>query len=182
MSWKYRPDETDILFGDGAPTAAAPRPTLYLDRLTGNVYANLGGGSTWTPSSRIASSSIETVTGDTRVITTADDGMTFFLARAGGIAFTLPANASSGFRCSFIVKTAPTTVCTVTAATADTISGWPINAGGADSVADGNAAGDVLNFAANVALPSDRADFISDGTTWHVRATAKAINAITITG
>lgn len=178
----YNPGETDIYFGDGAPSASVDRPSLYIDRVTGNTWLNRGAGATWTVTARLAGSAYETVTSATRTLTSADDGLIFFLDRAAGIAFTLPANAGVGFRCTFIVKTAPTTICTVTAATADTISGWPINVGGADSSADGNAAGDVLNFAANTALPSDRADFVSDGTSWHVRATAKVINAITITG
>lgn len=182
MSWKYRPDETDVLYGDGVPTSVVVRPTIYIDRSTGTSWVNLGGGSTWSVGARLTTGTYETVTTTPRVITSADDGLVFFLAKADGIAFTLPANATVGFRCTFIVKTAPTTICTITAATADTIAGWPINTGGADGSGDGNAAGDVLNFAANVALPADRADFVSDGTTWHVRATSKVINAITITG
>lgn len=170
------------IFGDGVPTQSYDRPTQYIDRTTGNSWVNKGGGSIWTIAGRITGGGVEVVTAATRVLTAADDGMIFFLDRAAGIAFTLPANSSLGFRCSFITKTAPTTICTVTAATTDTIIGWPINTGGADGSGDGNAAGDVLNFAANVSLPGDRADFVCDGVSWHVRATSKVINSITITG
>lgn len=114
-------------------------------------------------------------------LTSANNGTTYFLASAGGFTVTLPAH-EAGLRFKFIVKTNPTTAYVILSATADTIVGWPINCGGADSVADGNAAGDQLNFVANTALAGDFAEFISDGTSWHVHAHAKALNAITITG
>lgn len=104
-----------------------------------------------------------------------------FLALAGGFAVTLPV-AAVGLNFLFIAKISPTTAYTITSVVSDTIIGWPINCGGADSVADGNAAGDVVNFVANTALAGDQAEFFCDGTSWHVRAIAKAINAITITG
>jgi len=124
--------------------------------------------------------STETVT-TTNTILASENGKTFFLNAAGGFTSTLP-TAAAGLRFTFIVKTNPTTAYIVAAATADTIVGWPSNIGGADSVADGNALGDQLNFAANTALAGDMAEFFSDGTYWYVRAHAKAINAITITG
>lgn len=121
-----------------------------------------------------------------RTLTTADSGKTFFLALAGGFTVTLPATASSaGCRFTFIAKVSPTTAYIITSAggsSGDDIVGWPSNIGGADSVADGNAAGDLLNFVANTALAGDMAEFFCDGTFWYVRAHAKAINALTITG
>jgi hypothetical protein len=115
-------------------------------------------------------------------VTAADNGKTFYINHATGFAITLP-TAVLGMRYTFILKTGPTSGDhTVTAATADTIVGWPSNIGGADSVADGNALGDVLNFKVTASLPGDRAEFFSDGSFWYVRAHAKAINAITITG
>jgi hypothetical protein len=116
-----------------------------------------------------------------KTLTEADSGVTQFLDLAGGFTVTLPA-LKLGLRFPFVVKTAPTTAYIIASATNDNIIGWPSNIGGADSVADGNAAGDVLNFVANVALAGDMAEFFCDGTSWHVRAHAKAINAITITG
>lgn len=184
----YRNDETDVFLNQGVPTTSfSQKPHIVIDTATGVQWINLGGvgpgaAATFYRSAGVAAGNFESVTGSTRVITAADDGMIFGLARAAGIAFTFTGTLPTGFRVGFVVQTAPTTICTITAPTADTISGWPINVGGADSSADGNAAGDVLNFAANTALPSDRADMLYDGTTWHVRATAKVINAITITG
>lgn len=184
----YRPDETDVFYGSGAPTVSkSERPHIYIDFTAGVQYLNLGGiqpgaSATYYPFGSQASGRIETVTADARVIVAADHGMTFFLSRAAGIAFTLPANSLTGFTCTFIVKTAPTTDCTITAATADTIIGYPVASSGGDESANGNAAGDVLNFKANTALPSDSAVFVSDGTSWHVRAIVKATGAVTITG
>lgn len=116
-----------------------------------------------------------------RVLTAADTEKTFFLNLAGGFDVTLPAQAV-GLHFTFIVKTAPTTAYTITSAVSDTIIGYPGNVGGADSVADGNAAGDVINFVANVALAGDMVELWGDGTSWFARAQAKAINALTITG
>lgn len=122
----------------------------------------------------------------TRTLTAADNGKTFFLDLAGGFTVTLPVSATIGsFFCRFIVKTSPTTAYVITdslTTSGDTIVGWPINIGGADSVADGNAAGDQLAFVANTALAGDMAEFWGWEGKWYVQATAKAINAIAITG
>lgn len=155
-------------------TWATNFPTLLEDEraITTALMIKAGAG---------ASGGVETLT-TTRAIVAADNGKTFFLNSATGFAITLPA-AVAGMRFLFISKLANTSGDhTITAATADTIVGWPVNIGGADSVADGNAAGDVLNFKANAALAGDMAEFFTDGNFWMVRANAKAINAITITG
>lgn len=114
-------------------------------------------------------------------LTAGDSGQTIFLNAAGGGAIVLPAQAV-GMRFEFIIKTAPTTAWTITSVVSDTIIGYPIASLGSDETGNGNAAGDVLNFVANTALPSDTAIFTSDGTSWQVRATCKATGAITITG
>jgi len=117
-----------------------------------------------------------------KTLTAAESGKTIFIDNATGFAITLP-SAAAGLKFTFVLKTGPTSGDhTVTAATADTIVGWPSNIGGADSVADGNALGDVLNFKVTASLAGDMAELISDGTYWYARAHAKAINAITITG
>lgn len=178
----YREDETDVFYGVGAPTANVPRPSLYIDRSTGATWVNLGGGTTWyVTAGGAAAGQVEVLTA-ARVLTVADNGKTFFLSLAGGFDVTLPALATGAFHATFIVKTNPTTAYTLTGATADKIIGWPSNVGGADSVADGNALGDVVNFVANVALAGDMAELWMDGAFYYVRAHAKAINAITITG
>lgn len=179
MAWKYRQDELTVLSGLGAPSGAAGDPTLYVDRLTGNTYLNNGSGSTTWNAGGI--SNIETLTA-ARVLVAADNNKVFFLNLAGGFDVTLPALTVAGFHATFIVKTSPTTAYTLTGATADKIVGWPSNVGGADSVGDGNALGDVVNFVANVALAGDLAELWMDGAFYYVRAHAKAINAITITG
>lgn len=117
-----------------------------------------------------------------KTLTSVDSGKTFYLDLAGGFTVTLPANATAGFKATFIVKTAPTTAYILLAATADTIIGYPVASTGGDESANGNAAGDQVNFVANTALPSDRVDVEFDGTSVHVRATCKATGAITITG
>lgn len=181
MSYKYRPDETDTLFGDGVPTSTQVRPILYIDRSTGGLWFNLGGGSTWSFAGGTANAGVEILTA-ARVLTSADNGKTFFLNIATGFDVTLPALATTAFHCTFIVKTSPTTAYTLTGATADKIVGWPSNVGGADSSGDGNAAGDVVNFVANVSLAGDMAELWMDGAFYYIRAHAKVINAITITG
>lgn len=158
---------------------AVTGPTSYLDRATGASYFNGGGAATnWAASGL---NNIETLTA-ARVLVAGDSGKTFFLSLAGGFDVTLPALTTAGFHATFIVKTSPTTAYTLTGATADKIVGWPSNVGGADSVADGNALGDVVNFVANTALAGDMAELWMDGAFYYVRAHAKAINAITITG
>lgn len=114
-------------------------------------------------------------------LTALESGATFFLNLAGGFTVTLPANAGK-WKFSFIVGTAPTTAYILLAATADTLIGYPVASAGSDETANGNAAGDQVNFVANTALPGDRVDVECDGTSIHVRATCKATGAITITG
>ena len=126
-----------------------------------------------------ANPSVTLTTGAT--LTVNQGGTTFFLAAAGGGAIVLPA-ATAGLTLTFIIKTAPTTDWTLTSAVADTIVGYPVAALGSDETANGNAAGDVFNFKANVSLPSDKAVFVSDGTSWQVTAVGKATGWATITG
>lgn len=114
-------------------------------------------------------------------LTALESGATLLLNLAGGFTVTLPANAGK-WRFTFIVGTAPTTAYILLAATADTIIGYPQSSVGADESANGNAAGDQINFVANTALPGDRVDVECDGTSIHFRGTCKATGALTITG
>jgi len=115
-------------------------------------------------------------------LTASDSGKIFGLAAAAGFTVTLP-TAAQGLHFRFVATVNPTSgAYIILSATADTMIGWPSNIGGADSVADGNAAGDQVNFASGVALAGDQVEIFSDGTSWFVTGHAKAINAITITG
>jgi hypothetical protein len=117
----------------------------------------------------------------TKTITAAESGSVFFLSLAGGFTATLPAVAL-GLHYTFVVKTAPTTAYIIASATADNIIGYPVAAVGTDESANGNTAGDQINFVANVALPGDSVEVWSDGTSWFAKASGKATGAITITG
>lgn len=179
MAWPYRSDELQVLGSVGAPTVARDRPTLNVDLTTGGLSLNLGAGSTTYNAAGILNYEVLTAA---RVLVPADSGKVFYLSLAGGFDVTLPALATAGFKATFIVKTSPTTAYTLTGATSDKIVGWPSNVGGADSVGDGNALGDVVNFVANTALAGDMCELWMDGAFYYVRAHAKAIAAITITG
>lgn len=122
----------------------------------------------------------ETVT-TTNVLTAAENGGVYFLSLAGGFTTTLPA-VQNGLHFTFIVKTAPTTAYIIASATNDNIIGYPVSSVGADESANGNAAGDQINFVANTALPGDSVEVWSDGTSWFARCVGKATGAITITG
>lgn len=155
MSWKYRPDETDVLFGDGVPTLSVDRPTLYLNRLTGASYVNLGGGTTWNSGGVGGLTSITPLTSAT-TLTANDSGKTFLLNLATGFTVTLPANTTVGFNARFIVGIAPTTAYIISAATADTIGGTVLSASGGAEDTEGAFTADSITFVANVAVPGDR--------------------------
>ena len=182
MATGFSPEFATIQQGYGVPSHQANVGTLYFDVSGGVLFRNTTGGTAWCVCAAGGQGACETLAA-ARTLTIADSGKTFFLALAGGFTVTLPANAlGAGFTARFVATVSPTTAYIILAATADTIVGWPLNCGGADSVADGNALGDQINFAANVALAGDQVDIIGDGTLWYARANAKAINAITITG
>jgi len=119
-------------------------------------------------------------------LTSADSGKIFFLALAGGFTVTLPTTSTSaGVRYKFIVKVAPTTAYIVTSAggsSGDDIIGYPVASTGGDESANGNTLGDIVNFVANTALPSDWVELVCDGIYWYFSGNCKATGAITITG
>jgi len=114
-------------------------------------------------------------------LTAAESGAKYYLNAAGGFNTTLPANAGL-WEFEFIVMTAPTTAYVITAATADTIAGYPVASLGSDETGNGNTAGDVINFVANTALPGDSVKVSCNGVTVHATCIGKATGAITITG
>lgn len=182
MSWKYRADEVTVLHGVGIPSSSQEGPTLYIDRGTGKTYLNQGGGTTWNVA---LNSGYETLV-TTEALTVHDSGTVFFLNLAGGFTATLPATASSaGVRYTFIVKTAPTTAYIIASAggsSGDDIIGYLVASTGGDESSNGNAAGDQINFVANVALPGDMVMLFCDGAKWYATCICKATGAITITG
>lgn len=132
-----------------------------------------------------------TVIVDTAV-TAAQSGTTFFVAATDptlGVTITLPAVAA-GLVYSFILVNPPTgtagthdhVIVNASGASGDQMIGYPVASSGADVTANGNTAGDQVNFVCDIALAGDRVDVVSNGTSWFVSATCKATGAITITG
>lgn len=177
MSWFYRPDQYDTLTFNGLPSGTPNGATLGIDRTTGVQYWNPGGTSTW--SQRGAAEAITAA----RTLTAADNGKTFLLALATGFTVTLPANATVGFSCKFLVAIAPTTAYIIAAATADTMAGSTYDTSGGASDTEAAFTGDQLNFVANVAVIGDRADIYIDGTYGvFAHAWTSASGGATITG
>lgn len=175
----YRSDETDVFFGSGVPTFSADRACLYIDKTTGMVYTNLGGGTTWSASTTGA---FETLTA-ARVLTAADSGRTFWLSLAGGFDITLPALTGTSLKFTFIVKTVPTTAYTITGATADKIMGHVLSSSGAaEDVALVADPGDVINFVASTAVQGDIVEVFQDGAFYYVSGRCAVAGGITITG
>lgn len=180
--WHYRNDETDVLFGDGAPAASVERPTIYLNRASGTLYTNLGGGSTWNLGGVGGLNSITPLTSATTLVA-ADSGKTFLLNLATGFTVTLPANATVGFRAVFIVGIAPTTAYIISAATADTIGGTVLSASGGAEDTEGAFTADNIQFTANVAVAGDRVEVeILTATQIWGRGTCSAAGGITFQG
>lgn len=115
-------------------------------------------------------------------LTEKDHGKTFLLNLAGGFTVTLPANSVAGFRCTFIVGTAPTTAYIIAAATADTMAGHVLSSSGAAEDQESTATGDQYNFVANTAVVGDRLDVFFDGTSVFVSGRCAAAGGGTITG
>lgn len=113
-------------------------------------------------------------------LTSAENNRVYFLNLAGGFTTTLPALGLWHF--TFIVKTVPTTAYILLSPTTDVIAGYPVASTGGDESANGNAAGDQINFVAATALPGDTVELWCDGSIIYARCTCKATGAITITG
>lgn len=193
MSWKYRDNETDQTWGDGAPSGATgnPRPVTYLDRLTGASYFNLGAGSTtWYQTSGGTLASVgnaSTILAAAKTVTVADHGADFFLAAAGGFAITLPTAAAAlrGLRFRCFVQVAPTTAYTiVTGNSAEQLMAGKVWASdGSDEDSEDAFTGTTLTFVANTALIGDWCEIVSAGATgWIASGFCKATGGITVTG
>lgn len=178
MSWKYRPDESDIFWGAGAPTVSAQKPSLYIDSVSGAIYVNTGGGTTWTGTGGLGRTKTLITTA---TLTSADSGKDIYLALAGGFTVTLPTPVA-GMWFRFTAQIAPTTAYIIAAATADTMAGTVVTAatGAADTEAD--VTGDQWNFVASTAVIGDNITIWSDGTSWFGFGVASVAGGITITG
>lgn len=155
--WHYRPDEPDVISFNGIPSGTVLTPTLGINNITGVQYWNPG-GSTWTQRG-----GVEAIVA-ARTLTAADNGKTFTLALATGFTVTLPANATVGFKCTFLVAIAPTTAYIIAAATADTMAGSCFDISGGATDTETAFSGDQLNFVANTSVIGDRAEIFIDGT------------------
>ena len=113
----------------------------------------------------------------TNVITAVENGKTFYLNAVGGFTSTLPEPAL-GLKYTFIVKTAPTTAYIITTNGGDNIlQGSFLDIVGELSAITNQ---DTLNFVADKALPGDRLEVESDGTSWFCLAFSKVDGGITI--
>lgn len=115
-----------------------------------------------------------------RTLTAEDSGRTFFLDLAGGFTVTMPAPVL-GFKCRFIVKTAPTTAYVIATAGGANIMVVSVNELETDTTEDGPSDddADILNFVANVALPGDFVDVSCDGTKFYMLGQSRADGAVT---
>lgn len=190
MSWRYRNDETDTLWGEGAPTASVRVPTIYIDRATGAEYLNTGGGATWyqtTGGSLAGVGNASTLLTAARTITVADHGATFYLGLAGGFAVTLPTAAAAlrGLNLRFIVEVAPTTAYTIVTGNSaeQLLAGLVFASTGGDEDAETAFTGTTVTFVANTATIGDWCEITSHGAVgWSARCFCNATGAITVTG
>lgn len=115
-----------------------------------------------------------------RTLVAADSGKTFFLDLANGFTVTLPSPVL-GFKCRFIVKTAPTTAYIIATAAGANIMVVSVNELETDSTEDGPSDddADTFNFVANVALPGDFVDVFCDGTKFYMLGQSRADGAVT---
>lgn len=134
--------------------------------------------------SRLGPVANEVVTA-TNVITASESGKTFFLNSATEFASTLPAPAA-GLRYLFIVTAAPSgaSYTVVTEGGCQVMAGHVLTSGFADSGSDVEltATGTTVTFVDGVSVVGDRAELISDGTSWFASCITAVEAGITITG
>lgn len=119
------------------------------------------------------------------IITAAESGKTFFLNSATEFASTLPAPAA-GLKYTFIVTAAPSgaSYTVVTEGGCQILAGHVLTSGFADSGSDveTTATGTTITFVDGVSVVGDRAEVISDGTSWFASCICAVEAGITITG
>lgn len=193
----YRPDETDVFFGNGAPSAYADKPCQYIDRATGALYLNLGGGSTWyqTAGGTAAAGGVGnagSLLTASRTITAADHGAKFFLGVITGLTITLPTAAAAlrGLSFECYVEVAPTSANSgtgyliVTGNSAEQkMAGLVHSSTGGDADSEAAFTGTTTTFVADTSVIGDWCRVTSCGLTgWSVAAFCNADAGITITG
>ena len=116
----------------------------------------------------------------TKVLVEADSGKLFTIdADASAYDITLPANATTGWTCTFVLKDAHGSQdIDVVAATADTIDGIHV-----DASPTAISKADKLTFVGGTAVIGDMIDIVcSDGTTWYAKTFSGANGGITSSG
>ena len=140
---------------------------------TAFLRVSVSSGTVTTADVYAAGANMELVTAD-KVLDAADNGKTFVLEKAAGIAVTLPAVAN-GLKYKFISGTiVVTSVGHVITGTAGTIEGSVTVAGLVVAVA----AGGVITMTANAVLPGDWFTLESDGVNWYIAGQATASTGI----
>ena len=145
-----------------------------------NVYVSDGLGSgTWTP----VFPQGEVVTA-TNVITSAENGKTFFLDSATEFVSTLPAPALH-LKFNFIVKTAPSGAdyTIVTTSSSNILKGqvYTVDVNSATDPDFETSGADTISFVSAKAVAGDRVELICDGTNWFAYCFCSVFDAITIT-
>ena len=115
-----------------------------------------------------------------KTLVEADSGKVFTVAAdSGAYDITLPANALTGWHCSFVYKDAHGSQdIDVVAATADTIDGIHI-----DASPTAISKADKVTFVGGTAVIGDMIDVVcTDGTTWYVKTFSGANGGITSSG
>ena len=115
-----------------------------------------------------------------KTLVEADSGKVFTVdADSGAYDITLPANALTGWHCSFVYKDAHGSQdIDIVAATADTIDGVHVDA---STTAISKA--DKVTFVGGTAVIGDMIDVVcTDGTTWYVKTFSGANGGITSSG
>jgi hypothetical protein len=126
---------------------------------------------------------IHQITTATRTLTTAESGQIFLLAKADGIAITLPtvSGTDSGVTYEFINDTALTSDVTITSSSNNIIglstTAEVTSASAADSM--GSTAVDTVTFANASDSKGDRVVITTDGTHWYAYASTKLAAAVT---
>ena len=174
---------TEVQVVDASSTQTLTNKTLTSPTITGATLttATLTSPVINTPTGTVATE----VVSATNVITAAESGKTFFLNSATEFASTLPAPAA-GLKYIFIVTAAPSgaSYTVATEGGCQVLAGHVLTSGFADSGSDveTTATGTTITFVDGVSVVGDRAEVISDGTSWFASCITAVEAGITITG